>query len=437
MDSAVVSLIILAVLLVLFLTEWLPSAVVAMLGCVCYALFGVCSVSDAFSGFSNSIVILVFGMLVVGDAVFETGLVKFIGITVSRLAHGSERLILLYSAIASAILSMWLSNTAVIILFLTIIQSLCATGSYSERDLALPVSMGAMFGGSCTLVGSTPQLTVQSIVSEVAGIEFRMFDYMKAGLILFGVYLAYIFLIGRPLGRRIWGGRPTEESGESRTAKLPDKHIIRTIFTPSEQGAGEPLSRKGIIVLVILAAMVLFFVLDIIPIAMVSSCAAFACVLTGCTTHKKIMRSMNWSVLLQLAGCLGIAKALQTGGGTQLAADLFLKVCGSHISPWFLLLGGVALTMLISNFITNSTAVLIVLPMILPIALALGCSPYPFGIGICYAANLTFATPLANAQTALTMVSGYRFKDYFLYNILLELLVLAVIMLFVPVFFPL
>ena len=66
----------------------------------------------------------------------------------------------------------------------------------------------------------------------------------------------------------------------------------------------------------------------------------------------------------------------------------------------------------------------------------LGFSPYPFGLAVCYAASLTFATPLANAKTALTMVSGYQFKDYFLYNFLLEVLVLAGIMIFVPLIFP-
>ena len=72
----------------------------------------------------------------------------------------------------------------------------------------------------------------------------------------------------------------------------------------------------------------------------------------------------------------------------------------------------------------------------LPIAMELGFSLYPFGLAVCYAASLTFVTPLANDQTALTMVSGYQFKDYFLYNFLLEVLVLAGIMIFVPLIFP-
>ena len=93
--------------------------------------------------------------------------------------------------------------------------------------------------------------------------------------------------------------------------------------------------------------------------------------------------------------------------------------------------------MLISNFVTNSTAVVIMLPIALSVCSANSFNPISFALGIVYAANLTYSTPLANAQTAMTLVAGYKFSDYFKYTGLLALLICLSIIVFVPVFFPL
>lgn len=430
--NATISLVILGIVLFLFVTEWLNPTTVAVLACVAYVITGVCDFSDAFSGFSNNIVILVFGIMVVGDAVFETKLADKIGILVSHLARNNEMLIIVFSAIVGGIMSMWLSNTAVIVLFLAIIRSICAGGVFQEKNLSLPISMGAMFGGVCTLVGSTPQMTTQSIMSEIAGIEFKLFDFLPVGAILFAVYLLYVLLIGRRLGNRIWAGREDEPD----TRLIEDSHLNEKLVELGEEAEKRPLGMKGIIMIVILVGMIVSFILEPIPIHMTSSCAALLCVITGCTSHKHALKNMNWDVLIRLAGCLGIARALQVSGSTELVADLFERICGTNVNPTLLLFVVCLLTMIVSNFITNSTAVMIFLPVVLPIVMRLGYSPFTFSLAACYAANLTFATPLANAQTALTMVSGYHFRDYFKYNILLEIFVLAVIVFVVPIIYP-
>ena len=101
-----------------------------------------------------------------------------------------------------------------------------------------------------------------------------------------------------------------------------------------------------------------------------------------------------------------------------------------------LLVSAALLSVVVSNFISNSTAVIIVLTPVLALCSHMGFSPIPFGLAVCYGANLAFATPLANAQIGVTMIAGYQFQDYFKVNVLLELLIVLLTAIFVPLFFP-
>ena len=112
------------------------------------------------------------------------------------------------------------------------------------------------------------------------------------------------------------------------------------------------------------------------------------------------------------------------------------SVLGDKVPVFIIFAIFVIITMLVSNFITNSTAVVIMLPIALSLCATNGYNPIPFALGIVYSANLTYSTPLANAQTAMTLVAGYKFSDYIKYTWPLVLLVLTTILIFVPIVFP-
>ena len=145
MSSAVIGLIILAVCVVLFLTEWVPNSVTACLGCVMMVLLGVCSFDEVFSSFSNSIVVLMVGAMVVGIAMFDTGAAQLVGRSVIRCSKGNGRIFLLIGGLVAGVLSMFLANTAVIAAFLPIIDSVCRVSPEMRRkDLCLPIACAAM-----------------------------------------------------------------------------------------------------------------------------------------------------------------------------------------------------------------------------------------------------------------------------------------------------
>lgn len=424
MSSAITSLIILAVVIVLFVSHVIPGAVTAVLGCLLFALTKVCSFSDAFSGFSNSTVVLMFGMMVLGIAMEDTGAAKLIGGWVNRVSAHNERLFIFMAGTTAALLSTFLTNTAVISIFLPIIASIAKADRRMNRmNMTLPVTMGAMFGGVCTLVGSTPQLTANGILSEMCGTELKMFDYTLPGAIIFVVYMLYVLFIGPKFGRKIWGDRVpelAEDAGVDEQLKLDNVN-----------------KKKVAVVVVIFILMIVSYIGAWISAQLTSVIVALLCLITGCTTQKSVIKKMDWSVVFILAGCLGIASGITKGGAGDLMGQVLSKVLTETTAPMLIFAIFVVMTMLISNFITNSTAVMITLPIALGLCNVIGLNPAAFTLGIVFAANLTFSTPLANAQTAMTLVAGYRFSDYIRYTWLLDLLVIAAILIVIPLTVPL
>jgi anion transporter len=428
MSQAVVALIILCFCIFLFITEWLPSAVTACLGCLLMVLFKVSTIRNAFSGFSSEIVLLVFGALIVGDALFETGTARLIGKSVIRLSRDDERLFILFGGLVSAALSMFLANTAVVASFLPIIASVSSISkNMNRKNLTMSVTFGAMYGGAATLVGSTTQLTAQAIVQEMAGFSYGMWDYTKVGSIMIAIYMLYALFIGYPLGKKIWGGR--DDIADDAAAADPHQH---------DAALEKPVDKRKVVTMVLIFSfMVISFMIGYFSVGMTSLITAMLCILFKCTDQNSIIKNMNWSVIFFLAGCLGIASGITEAGVGNLIADGVVRFFGTAITPWQLFVVLVPLTLLISNFITNSTAVIIVLPVAISICQKFGYSCLPFGIAIVYAASLACSTPLAHAQIAMTLVAGYKFIDYLKYTIILTILTLISILVFVPMFFPL
>lgn len=425
MSSGAIGLVILLLCIILFITEWLPAVVTGALGCLLMVLFGVCELSEAFSGFASSIVYLMFGALIVGNAMFETGAAALIGGWVVRLSRNNERLFLFISGLTAGILAMFLANTAVIAAFLPIVDSVCSTSGHMKRkNLTLNIAICTMIGGSCTLIGCTPQLTANALLYEATGLEFSMFTMFAPGICILFIYLLCSQLFGYRLGLAIWGDRPDEAMDLDEDKKQLAAQGSRSKW-------------KIFVMFAILAFMILFYITEWLSTTMTAMCAAMLCILTGCTTAKDIRRHMDWDTVLFLAFCLGLANALNVGGSGQIIADVVSSLLGSDASPALVYGSLCLLTLVISNFITNSTAIIIVLPVGLSISTVLGLNPMTICLGIYFAASLACTTPLAASQITMTLVAGYKFSDYVKYTLPHAIIMFLGILVFVPFFFPL
>lgn len=420
MQPDVLGLIVLGICVILFVTEWLPLAVTGCLGCLLMVLLGVDSFEHVFSGFSNGIVLLMASTMIVGIAMFQTGAAQVIGDAVIRWSKGSERVFLAVSCVLTGLASLFLANTALLSAYIPIIDSVC-TGSpnMKRRDLTLPISCAIMFGGACTLVGCTPQLTANALMSKMVGREMAMWTLTGPGLCLFALFLVFALTVGWRLGRRIWGGRPEQ------TMAAPER-------------SAEPVDRKKLTVMfIILALMIASYVFSLLPTVETAMCAALLCVLTGCCKVEDVVKKLHWETVVFLATCLGLAEGLTNAGSGELIGQAVSHALGNVASPMVIFAALTLLTLVISQFITNSTALIIVLPVALSLCGQYGFQYMPFCVGITLAASIACCTPLAAAQITMTQVAGYRFSDYLKYGWLPSLMGYAGILLFVPLFYPL
>lgn len=420
----IMGLIILAVCVILFVTKILPSAVVGCMGCLMMVLCQVCTFEEAFSGFSSSIVLLMASSMIVGIAMFRTGAAQIVGRYIIRWAHGSERTFLLVGCIVAGLLAMFLANTAVLAAFIPIVDSVCRTSeNMKQRNIVLPIAYAVMFGGASTLIGCTPQLTANGLMSKMVGIEMGMWDLTGPGLCLFAIFLIYTSLFGYKRGEKIWGHCTEvdmgvdEEKRDSVLNKEYNKKKVTKMF-------------------IIITFMIISYAFGILPVAETAMCAALLCVVTGCCSVNRIIKELSWETIVFLATCLGLANALTTAKSGELIGKGVTALLGNVNAPLIIFAVLVFLTLFISQFITNSTAIIIVLPIAISLCGSYGFNPMTFCIGITLAASIACCTPLAAAQITMTEVAGYEFSDYFKYGWPLTLICYIAIVLLVPVFYP-
>lgn len=420
MGIDVISLIIFAVCIVLFIWDKLPMATTAILGCALMVIFGVCKFSVAFGQMASSTVVLTIGVMIIGASISETGLAAAVGNWIVKVAKGSETKLIIGTYLVSAVMSAFLTNSAVLAIFIPIIMGLSlANKDIKAKNLIMPIAYGCVIGGASTLVGSTQQMTAQGLLEEIGAQTFHTFDFTLVGGVILIFGLIYILLVGRKRGEKIWGNRADESEYEMK---------------PDEKNYSKP---KMIIMACIFVATVVLYITEWLPLAITSTSGALLCIITGCITQKKAITSVNWNIVGRLAGCLGLAKALEAAGGTAIIANAFTNLVGDKLSPFLLFAILVLLVQVVSEFMSNSTAILIVLPIVISIAPGLGLNPYPFALGITLASGVALSCPLASSTLGMSMSVGYRFNDYFKYSIFFDIIAYITIIVMVPLIYGL
>lgn len=151
------TLLILGVSAVLFVQGRIRSDLVALCSLLCLMMFGILSPEQALSGFSNSIVVMMVGLFVVGGAIFRTGLAKMMGGRIMKLAGRSELRLLVLTMLVTAGIGAFVSNTGTVALMLPILVSLAADGGIQTSRLLMPMAFASSMGGMLTLIGTPPQ----------------------------------------------------------------------------------------------------------------------------------------------------------------------------------------------------------------------------------------------------------------------------------------
>jgi len=193
------------VLLLLFVSfavmvwEKVAPDVVAILCIAILTLTGILTPSEAFSVFGNDAVITVACMFVLSAALDRTGTLDWIGHRFDRFVGQSELSFLVVLLPLVVVLSAFVNNTPVVIVFMPIIITLAAKRNLKPSKLLIPLSFASIFGGCCTLIGTSTNLLVSSTASKLGQAPLGMFELTKIGGLLAVIGIVYLLFVGRRL----------------------------------------------------------------------------------------------------------------------------------------------------------------------------------------------------------------------------------------------
>ncbi len=185
-------IIVLAVLVlaaVLFITEKLRVDLVALLVMAILLVSGIISPQQGIAGFSNTATITVGAMFVLGAGLFKTGAVNFLGDFTSSVFKRGFWIGIIAVMLIVGLLSAFINNTPVIAIFLPILLGVSRETGISASKILMPVSFASMFGGVCTLIGTSTNILVSSIAEENGLRPFTMFEFVPLGLAMFAAGL--------------------------------------------------------------------------------------------------------------------------------------------------------------------------------------------------------------------------------------------------------
>lgn len=196
----ITTIVILLVAAALFVSGKVRSDLVAICALLALLLSQILTPSEALAGFSNTTVIMMVGLFIVGGGIFQTGLAKMIGGQVIKLAGTSQTRLFLLVMLVTALIGGFVSNTGTVALMLPIVVSMAAYAGTSSRRLLMPLAFASSLGGMMTLIGTPPNLIIQEtlssakadglVASSIPDIEF--FTFLPVGIITLVVGIAVL-----------------------------------------------------------------------------------------------------------------------------------------------------------------------------------------------------------------------------------------------------
>ena len=212
--NQIVVCLLLILVFVAFVKEWFSPDLVAMGAFVLLIGIGILDEKSALSVFSNPAPIIVSCMFVLSAALERTGTIEALGEWFEKLAGRKELRVLLVLMLIVAVLSAFVNNTPVVVVFMPIVLALARKHDLVASRFLIPLSYAAIVGGTCTIIGTSTNLVASGIAKESGLEEFGMFEVSKLGIVFVIVTFMYMLVIGRKL--------------------LPDRVTLSTLFDSNE-----------------------------------------------------------------------------------------------------------------------------------------------------------------------------------------------------------
>ena len=583
------TLLILLIAIILFATEWIRMDLVSLMVLLAVALTGLVTPEEAFSGFSNPAVITVAAMFVLGAGISYTGAISTLGEHLIRMTGHSQTLMIVSIMGVVAFFSAFINNIGATAVLMPVVITMARKTKLPASKLLIPLAFGSLLGGVCTLIGTPPNILINSLLQQYTGEGFSMFDFTPLGVVLLACGICYMAFFGHKLlpnrksgtlteayqvkeyiteieilegsplhgrtisqsmlerelnmkvrallrdrqkypqpkrNRKLYAGDilflegdpegilkvrkekgiavvaerdnplPDTDKGKIvvveasltttsdmvgktlRQERFADTHGLRVLaiwrsgapvvrkvdhvilrfgdvllLQGSEEkvrhlgqghgflvlGGVDPVSyrpRRAPIAVITIIGVILLSVFGATPIVIAATLGALIMVLSRCLTVKEAYDSIDWPIILMIAGTLPLGHAMQNSGAAELLSNMIIGGVGSF-GPWAVLGAVFLITFCLTEVMSHAAAAVLVAPIAYNTAIAMAVSPRPFFMAVAVAASMCFMTPISHQSNALVMgPGGYKFLDYTKVGAPLNIMVWIIATLVIPLLFP-
>lgn len=227
---AVLTILIFLGTIVAFVSAKIRSDIVALCCMAALMAFGIVTPKDALAGFSNSSVVIMLALFIVGGAVFQTGLAKTVSRKLLRMAGTSETKLFFLVMGVTSFVAAFVSNTGTVALLLPIILAMCKSAKISPSKLMMPLAFASSMGGMFTLIGTPPNLIVDGYLRDHNLGGFSFFDFTSIGAACFVVGLLLLYPLSKFFMNNKSKQKESDDDGHDLLALLSEYELEKVIF---------------------------------------------------------------------------------------------------------------------------------------------------------------------------------------------------------------
>ena len=420
-----------------WITEPVPIPVTSLLPLVVMPLSGITTMKEAAQPYGDPVIFLFMGGFILALGLEKYRLHQRIALTLIRMTGTSGDGIILGFMLATALISMWISNTATAIMMLPIassVTSLLARDLNLDNDprfnrfatgLMLAIAYSASIGGMATIIGTPPNVVMVGHVKRIYGTDVPFADWMIVGVPVMVLTLASCYFI---ITKILFKNQLTHIEGSA--------ELIRSKL--NELG---PMSKMEKRVLGIFGVTCFFWIfrqwinqlaggnfLDDTSIAIGGGILMF--LVPGGKEMKplldwKDMKEMQWGILLLFGGGMALAEGMEKSGIVEQIGSYFSQ---NKISGAILIFSLTLISMALTELMSNVALVTIFVPVVFGIAEGAGINPVYLAMPVTFAASCAFMMPISTPPNAILFASGHiKMKEMVKTGFLLNVFSLVII----------
>jgi len=394
-----------------WITEAIPISAIALLPIVLFPLTGVMSIKESTSAFASPIVYLFLGGFILAAAIEKTKLHKRIALNIIYVIGVNWSNVILGFMVASAFMSMWISNTATAVMMLPIGLALMSQLDVKDelknkmgKSLMFAIAYSCSIGGIATIIGTPTNLIFVGVVEETYNVNISFTQWMLIGLPFSVLMLVigwwYLTKVVFPIkGDALLGGRMAikEQLNDLGKISYQETAVLVIFFLMAFSWISSSFLLKKIIpnindtIIAIVGALLLF----IVPSGKKNKLGVI---------DWKTAESIPWGILLLFGGGLAIAKGFDASGLAHWIGEKLVMF--EVLPPLLLILAIITAINFLTEITSNVATAAMLMPVMTALALSLDVHPYFLMVSVTLAASCAFMLPVATPPNAVVFSSN-------------------------------